>query len=290
MIRKNLLGSFIFTIILFSFALFHSGVSAQTADYPNYNSKVGEAGSEVIVSTQLAGQYTENEGEISVVYTFSIAKELMDAKNLIREDYEYIRVEIVDPTGVGESKILKIIDENSSELTLENGYYKFTSSEPMPQGDYQISVKRTTGTDRGGDYIGLSDIHLGIDKNNPYETTTGDWGLPPSGDGSETDGTPGGSNPGGSPGSDPQAPGPVPDISAAGTGKLVGNIYLIILPIAIVVAVIKLLISLIGMATSSGDPQKLQQAKEDILATLLGLLLVVGAVSFIRILGNSLGL
>lgn len=72
--------------------------------------------------------------------------------------------------------------------------------------------------------------------------------------------------------------------------KIVGELYKFLLPIAVVIAIIKLLISIIGLTTSSGDPQRLQQAKEDITATLLGLLVVIGAVTLINIIGSAIGL
>jgi hypothetical protein len=72
--------------------------------------------------------------------------------------------------------------------------------------------------------------------------------------------------------------------------KVVSAIYIFVFPIAVVVAIIKLLLSLLNLATSQGDPQRLQQAKEDILATLIGLVVVGGAVTLVNILGSTIGL
>lgn len=72
-------------------------------------------------------------------------------------------------------------------------------------------------------------------------------------------------------------------------GQIVQAVYLFIFPIAVVIAVVKLLINIIQLAASKGDPNALSQAKEEITATLLGLLLIGGAVTIINILGSTLG-
>jgi len=82
---------------------------------------------------------------------------------------------------------------------------------------------------------------------------------------------------------------PPPEVPETKIKELVSKIYMVVLPIAIIIAVIKILIALVGLATSSGDPQKLGQAKEEILASLLGLLVIVGAVTIINVLGSALG-
>jgi len=66
--------------------------------------------------------------------------------------------------------------------------------------------------------------------------------------------------------------------------------YLIAFPIAIIIGVIKILINLIKLATSQGDPGKLQEVKEELYAVLMGLLLIGGAATLINILGNAFGI
>lgn len=67
-------------------------------------------------------------------------------------------------------------------------------------------------------------------------------------------------------------------------------IFNFIFPIAIIIAVIKILINIIQLASSQGNPNNLQQAKEELLATIIGLGTVAGAVTLIRLLGSALGI
>ncbi len=72
--------------------------------------------------------------------------------------------------------------------------------------------------------------------------------------------------------------------------SILSALWFFIFPFAVVVAVIKLLINIIQIASSSGNPQALAQAKDEAIATFLGLLLIAGAVTFIRIMGGILGI
>lgn len=65
--------------------------------------------------------------------------------------------------------------------------------------------------------------------------------------------------------------------------------YRLAFPIAVVVGVLKILINLIVLATSAGDPAKLQQVKEELYAILMGLLLIGGAATLVNALGGALG-
>ena len=68
------------------------------------------------------------------------------------------------------------------------------------------------------------------------------------------------------------------------------KIYLFIFPIAVVILIIKILISIIKITTSGGDPNNLNNAKEELFSTLTGFLLIAGAVTLINILGSALGI
>ncbi len=70
---------------------------------------------------------------------------------------------------------------------------------------------------------------------------------------------------------------------------VVEKIYNLVLPIAVAIAVIKLLIALFTLAASQGDPGKLNNVKEEILSVISGLLVIVGVVTLIKIISSSLG-
>ena len=86
------------------------------------------------------------------------------------------------------------------------------------------------------------------------------------------------------PPSNPPPAGPLYEIN-----EIIAKLYLAILPIAIAIAVIKILIALFTLATSQGDPGKLNEFKEVVFSTITGLLVIVGVSTLIKILSSAVG-
>lgn len=295
MIKKILLGSFILSIILFSTQSIYSGVKAQE-DAPGLGAEnsftvTGQKGSTSTVTTKSFPEGHEFEGSLAVNYDISIAKSLLDARNFggLGAPYDWVKIYANPLPGTeGSTQVVAVIPKD--QFTETGGFYTYSFEEldELPEGEFSINVVRATTVNAAGNNIGLNGF-LYADAQDTFESapdptpdSTVDWGVPPSGGDPVTGGN-------GNPGGGAPGTGPVPPISAAGIGGLVGSFYKFILPIAIVIGLIKLLIALIGMATSSGDPQKVAQAKEEIYAVLMGLLVIGGAVTLIQILGNALG-
>lgn len=149
------------------------------------------------------------------------------------------------------------------------------------------------------DYTGsavksISNINLSSTTVTPPASTAG----PPT---TSTGGSTGGSSGGGGAGSSTPpatgaggapAAGSTLTVSAAEgeVKKMVTGLYYVALSIAIIIAIIKLILAIMKVAVSSGDPNTLNEAKDEAYATLMGLLVIAGAVTLITMLGKALGL
>lgn len=274
MSKKILLGSFISLIILFFLSPIYK---VEAIDYPNRFDAIGEGGSTATV-------YTRNDGTgVSTVFELAIDPYLLESNNFFGSPYTHIKLYFNDGGDGSIPQQTIIIDEKS--FTLVDGYYRYTGAYDLPEGLYDVSIVRATSEEARGDHIGLDSNQITVDARNAYENLDPDTETP------EGPGTPG-------PDDDPYYTTPPGDDGGSNTpttnaettvAKVVTNIYLFVLPIAVVIAVIKILIAIIGLATSSGDPQKLNQAKEEILASLFGLLVIGGAVTLIRMIGSLIG-
>jgi len=74
------------------------------------------------------------------------------------------------------------------------------------------------------------------------------------------------------------------------TNKFISNIYKAILPIAVLISILRLMVYSLQMTNSKGDPGKLEEAKENIFSTIIGLCVIAGAVTGIRIMAKYIGL
>ncbi len=71
--------------------------------------------------------------------------------------------------------------------------------------------------------------------------------------------------------------------------QIITKLYFAILPIAVVIAIIKLLLALFVLATSQGDPGKLNEFKDTVYSVISGLVVIVGVVTLIKILSQVAG-
>ncbi|PIR43026.1 hypothetical protein COV24_04855 [candidate division WWE3 bacterium CG10_big_fil_rev_8_21_14_0_10_32_10] len=188
----------------------------------------------------------------------------LDLGNL--ENTSEYKIELKDPGG-GTTEIQTISGKSTYSLDIPIN---------VP-GDYSINLKKP-GTS-GIYYPIVSNCEtqkINLDPNN----TDIDLSTP----------APPGSGQPGTPGSSSSS-----SASAGNTGNLDASKYVVwaykfLLPFVIAIAVIRLLIFTIALAASQGDPTKLNEAKENIYATLMGLLVIGGAVTIINILGSALGI
>ncbi len=149
-------------------------------------------------------------------------------------------------------------------------------------------------TDYNGTVVkSISSINL---NNTAVTPPTASSGPPTTGGGTGSGSTGGGGGTGGAggtpAGSIVPAAGSTLTVGAAEgeVKRMVTGLYYIALAIAILIAIIKLILAIMKIAISSGDPNTLNEAKDEAYATLMGLLVIAGAVTLITMLGKALGL
>jgi len=81
-----------------------------------------------------------------------------------------------------------------------------------------------------------------------------------------------------------------PDTTLTGAEAKISQIYKFIYPIAVIIAIIRLLICILSMSQAVGDPQKLQESKECLSSTIIGLVVILAAVTVVTVLGRALGI
>ncbi|MFZ5424399.1 MAG: hypothetical protein ACOZAO_01240 [Patescibacteria group bacterium] len=71
-------------------------------------------------------------------------------------------------------------------------------------------------------------------------------------------------------------------------GDLIRSVYDVARPLAIIFGFIMILVAGYKITTSQGDPMKVKVAKEDMSSAILGLIFVLIAVGFLRMILNNL--
>uniref|UniRef100_A0A7C4TJJ6 Uncharacterized protein n=1 Tax=candidate division WWE3 bacterium TaxID=2053526 RepID=A0A7C4TJJ6_UNCKA len=70
--------------------------------------------------------------------------------------------------------------------------------------------------------------------------------------------------------------------------NFMGVLYGILFPVVVILGFLKVVVAGYTIMTSQGDPQKIQEGKEDLTAAIMGLIFILGAVGILRILIGSI--
>jgi hypothetical protein len=241
-------------------------------EYPTSTVEIekGVSASNNPLTATLESNLIDNE-DLALTYTISNIETGLDYK-----------VEVVGPDGKVIDNLTRVYGKDFINSIPEiNGIRAMVDTIPVEnEGNYSLKVS----TSRTGQFLSpvarIQTNVISATKDNPNKTTnTGSNGGNAGNNGS----------PGESFNGTPLDSGRSYFSTSYEVSDVVASVYQFIVPIAVVIALIKLLISLIQMAASGGNPQTLATAKEDILATILGLLVVAGAVTLVNILGSALG-